>query len=164
MKVIDILVDIADKKEDNFKFWVKLSPDSSKDTVINWEYKDGYVTQVSNRAAREKDGFFDYIADGIYDLTDEIIIIEEETEKEIKELPCLEYIKNDEPDKLTYGSWTMPCNDTERFLSLIINRMIKEVEDLKYNMEAMDKNFKKYANHIDRRFGYAEKTYEDDED
>ena len=167
MRVIDIINKCAFEEKSNFKFWVKMSLDSRKDTVINWEYKDGHVKQVSGWDER----FFDYIASDIYDLTDEIIIIEEGIAKDIKELPCLQYIKNDEPDKLTYGSWTMPCNDTERFLSLIINGVIKAIDDMGDRLDATDTNINflrrdvsKFKKDVHKKFGYAEKTYKDDED
>ena len=141
MKVIDIVDRIYLKDKDNFKFWVNSGIGTSS-TCINWEYKDGYVRSVDN-----EDNFFYYIYKNVYKLTDDVEIIEDKPEeKEIKELPPLEYIKfnfeqsvNDINNTITYMSTTVTTDLDTELLALIINRLIKEVEDLKHKVEVTDK-------------------------
>lgn len=141
MQVIDILVNMADKEEDNFKFWVNSGVGTSS-TCINWEYKDGHVRSVD-----DKRDFFLFIYKDVYKLTDNIEIIEDKPEEEeIKELPPLEYIKfnfeqsvNDINNTITYMSSTATTDYDTELLALVINRVIREVEDLKHRLEVTDK-------------------------
>lgn len=139
MQVIDILVNMADKEEGNFKFWVWFNGTKADEkNAAHWEYKNGYVRQYDNP---EGDDFFWFINEGIYDLNDEIMIIEDKSkEEEIKELPPLEYIKMSLDNKtMSYGSEAVFYTLDSKFLALIINRVIREVEDLKHRLEVTDK-------------------------
>lgn len=164
MQVIDILNKVANKEKGNFKFWVNSGVGTSS-TCINWEYKDGYVRSVDNES-----DFFYFIYKDVYKLTDNIEIIEDKPEEEeIKPLPPLEYIKfnfeqsvNDIYNTITYMSTTATTDHDTDLLALVINRLIREVEDLKHNMEAMDKSMKEEAENwncrlqsIERNEGYG---------
>lgn len=80
----------------------------------------------------------------------EVAVIEDKPEKEeIKPLPPLEYIKfnfeqsvDDVSSTITYMSTTATTDHDTNLLALVINRVIREVNDLKHNMEAMDKSMK----------------------
>lgn len=139
MQVIDIVNKIAFKEQSNFKFWVKAGLNIERSTqAINWEYKDGYVRSVD-----EESDFFYWIYKNVYKFDDEVVIIEEE---EIKPLPPLEYIKFDFEqtvdsvcNTITYMSTTATTDHDTDLLALVINRVIREVEDLKHKVEVTDK-------------------------
>jgi len=79
-------------------------------------------------------------------LNTEVEVIEDKPEEEeIKELPPLEYIKMSSDNKtMSYGSEAVFYTLDSKFLGAIINRVIREVEDLKHRLEVTDKELEDY--------------------
>lgn len=135
MEVIDILNKMAKKEKGTFKFWVDATGGYiTEEQAIHWRYADGEV---------DNDHYIDlseYLLE-VYKLTDPVYIIEEKKEEKTDSFPPLDYIKfnfeqsvNDISNTITYGSITAKTDHDTHLLALVMNRVIKEVLDLKDNI------------------------------
>ena len=150
MKVIDILNKRANNEEIPLK--IKIAGDIY---VMN-KFTENLISAVTIERIyvweeNNDDSWFDRER---LTLNTEVEIVEEEPEKEkIKELPPLEYIQDLHSGfmKFTYGGRTVGTDDDTMILAKIVNRLIREVEDLKTRMDCMDKSMEEQAKIWNRR-------------
>lgn len=146
MKVIDILDYVIRKHKCAFTFYIDHGPDSNDRNSINWTYVNG---QISSNG---EDNFTYFLRKGVYKLDSEIHVIlgygldegvkvqplgkyiEEQPEvKSVSEdLEPLQYIEFDPcVTRMKYGNWEEAYNYDTKFLALVMNRIILEIEKMK---------------------------------
>lgn len=142
VRIIDLFIKIANGK-----------PVPKKIKYKGEIYKyDSYLKEYGQGPEEDVDNYLSNDFNIGLILNDEVEIIEDKPEEEeIKELPPLEYIKfdfeqsvDDVSSTITYMSTTATTDHDTDLLALVINRVIREVKDLKHRLEVTDKELEEH--------------------